>query len=42
VSKLLGLPASIIPIAAIALGRPGEQPEPRTRFNAGYVHFEKW
>jgi nitroreductase len=42
VSRLLGLPGSIVPIAAIALGQPGEQPEPRTRFNPGYVRFEKW
>ena len=42
VSKLLALPGSLIPIAAIALGQPGEQPEPRTRFNPDYVHFEKW
>jgi len=42
VSKLMGLPGSILPIAAIALGLPGEQPEPRTRFNSTYVHSEKW
>jgi nitroreductase len=42
VSKLLSLPASIIPIAVVALGQPGEQPPPRTRFNREYVHFERW
>ena len=42
IGKLLGLPASIVPVAAIAIGRPGEQPEPRTRFNSDYVHLEKW
>jgi nitroreductase len=42
VSKLLALPGSIIPIAAIAVGQPGEQPESRTRFNPAYVHFETW
>jgi len=41
-SKLLVLPDSIIPVAAIAIGLPGEQPEPRTRFNSGYIHLEKW
>jgi nitroreductase len=40
--QLLSLPGSLIPMAAIALGLPGEQPEPRTRFNARYVHAEKW
>jgi nitroreductase len=42
VSELLALPGSVIPIAAIALGQPGEQPEPRTRFDPSHVHLEKW
>ena len=42
VKELLELPAPIIPIAAIALGYPGEEPGPRTRFDQSYVHFEKW
>jgi len=40
--ELLGLPSAVIPIAVIALGRPGEDPGPRTRFNPSYVHCEKW
>jgi nitroreductase len=40
--EILQLPASIIPIAAIAIGHPGEEKEPRTRFNCDYVHWEKW
>jgi nitroreductase len=42
VKELLSLPAAIIPVAAIALGQPGEQPAPRTRYNAEYVRREKW
>lgn len=42
VSALLGLPPSVIPVAAIALGYPGEQKEPRTRYHAAYVHRETW
>jgi nitroreductase len=42
VKDLFGLPASVIPIATIALGVPGEQPEARTRYNAASVHHEKW
>ncbi len=42
VSELLALPASIVPVAVISLGPPGEQPPPRTRYNADYVHHEKW
>ena len=40
--EILQLPASVIPIASIAIGHPGEEKEPRTRFNREYVHWEKW
>jgi nitroreductase len=40
--EILQLPASVIPIAAISIGHPGEEKEPRTRFNREYVHWEKW
>jgi nitroreductase len=40
--RMFELPANIIPVAAISLGHPGEQPEPRTRYNADYIHSEKW
>lgn len=42
VRELLGIPASVIPVACIAIGRPAEQKEPRTRFNPAYVHSERW
>lgn len=42
VSALLDLPAHVIPVAGIALGWPGEEKEPRTRYHAEYVHAEKW
>ena len=42
VKELLSLPASVIPVAVISLGQPGEQPPPRTRFNPDYVHREKY
>ena len=42
VRECLALPASVIPVAAISLGLPGEQPPPRTRYNADYVRREKW
>jgi nitroreductase len=40
--EILQLPASVIPIAGIAIGHRGEEKEPRTRFNRDYVHWEKW
>jgi nitroreductase len=42
VTQLLALPVSIIPVAIISLGQPGEEPGARTRFNSEYVHLEKW
>lgn len=45
VSKLkaiLELPATVIPVAGIAIGRPGEAKEARTRFKVEYVHWDKW
>jgi nitroreductase len=40
--EILSLPPSVIPVAGIAIGRPGEEKEPRTRFNRDHVHWEKW
>jgi len=42
VRQLLALPSTVVPVSAIALGCPGEQKEPRSRFNAAYVHHEGW
>ena len=42
VRKLLSLPATVIPVAVISLGQPGEKLEARTRYNRDYVHSEKW
>ncbi len=40
--EILSLPDSIVPVACISIGYPGEEKEPRTRFNEQYVHFERW
>lgn len=42
VSSLLGLPTMVLPIAGVAIGWPGEQKPARTRYNADFVHYEKW
>ncbi len=42
VSRTLGLPASVIPVGIVAIGRPGERKEARTRFNPAFVHRERW
>jgi len=40
--EILSLPASVIPVACIAIGHPAEAKEPRTRLNPGYIHLEQW
>jgi len=40
--NLFGLPSSVLPIAVVSLGLPGEDPGPRTRFDATKVHREEW
>lgn len=42
VSEILGLPKNVIPVSAIAVGHPGEEKEPRTRYSEDKVHYEKW
>lgn len=42
IKKLFKLPENIIPMCGIALGRPVEKPEPRTRYNDELVHWENW
>lgn len=42
VQNTLGLPDSIIPVCGIAIGHPAEHKESRTRYNEGFVHYEKW
>ena len=42
IAQLLALPEGVIPLACISIGLPGETKEPRTRYNAAYVHYETW
>lgn len=42
VSRVLGLPPSVIPVGIVSIGRPGERKEARTRFEPASVHRERW
>lgn len=42
IKQILDLPASVIPVAGVAIGYPTEEKEPRTRFKKEYVHWDKW
>jgi nitroreductase len=39
---LLGIPPSVIPVSAIAVGYPAEHKAPRTRHQGDYVHRNHW
>jgi nitroreductase len=38
----LHIPATVIPVSAIAIGWPAESPEPRTRYREAAVRYESW
>ncbi|MBN1443224.1 MAG: nitroreductase family protein [Planctomycetes bacterium] len=42
VRDLLGMPQSVIPVSAIAVGHPAEAKEARTRYAESKVHREQW
>lgn len=42
IRRLLGIPQSVIPVAAIAIGWPAESKEGRTRYRDDAVHSEEW
>ena len=37
-----GIPQDILPVAVVSVGHPAEQPAPRTRYNAAFVHTDRW
>ena len=42
VSKYLGLPANVVPLEIVPVGIPAENPEPKAKWNADNIHYEKW
>jgi len=42
VRELFKIPETVVPVAVIAVGQPGEALPARTRFNQDYVHLETW
>lgn len=42
IRQVLAIPEPVIPVAAVALGYPAEQKQPRTRYNESFVHWERW
>ncbi len=42
IKEILSLPASVLPVACISVGYPGESKEPHATYNSDSVHFETW
>lgn len=42
VRELFGLPEHIVPVGAIAVGWPAQEPAARTRYDDAAVHWERW
>jgi nitroreductase len=42
ISKLFSLPPSVIPVSCIALGKPAELKDARTRYRDEAAHYELW
>jgi nitroreductase len=42
VSKALGIPESVVPLCAIAIGYPAEQKPRADRYDATRVHHDRW
>lgn len=42
VSGVLQLPENIIPLNIVTMGYPAENPEPKDKFNAENIHYQKW
>jgi len=42
IKEILSLPASVIPVACISVGHPGESKGPHTNYNSELVHFDAW
>jgi nitroreductase len=41
-AELLILPKNIIPFSIISIGYPGEEVQPKDKFNPQNIHYEKW
>ena len=42
IRELLNLPANVIPLCIIPVGRPAETPAPADRFNPSCIHHDTW
>ena len=41
-AEVLGLPATVVPLAVVSIGHPAETKPPAERFRAEHVHTDRW
>jgi nitroreductase len=42
VREVLSIPEGVVPFALIPVGHPAEAKEPRTQYDPGRVHRDRW
>ena len=42
IREIFSLPASVLPVACVSVGYPGESKEPHATYNPNCVHLESW
>ena len=42
VSRVLGLPETIVPLNVITMGYPDQNPDVKDKWNPGAIHWQKW
>ena len=42
IAAALGIPEKVVPLCVIPIGVPAENPEPKDKWKAEYVHWEQW
>jgi len=40
--RVLGIPERVVPLAVLAIGAPAEQKDPANRFEASFIHLNRW
>jgi nitroreductase len=42
VRKLLGIPAEVVPLAFVPIGKPAGETKPKDKFRGDFIHRESW
>lgn len=42
VSRVLGLPATVLPLNIVTMGHPAINPDPKDKWNPANIHYQRW